>query len=52
MTDPALITMDADGTVREYDEVPAALASMLLNDHAQHAGIFFVPECADCQMDA
>lgn len=49
MNDPALIIERADGTVECHDEVPATFATMLLGNHAAHGGVFFVPDCEECQ---
>jgi hypothetical protein len=49
MSDPALIIENEDGSVERFDEVPAPFAAALLGNHAAHGGVFFVPDCADCQ---
>jgi hypothetical protein len=46
---PALIVENADGDLETYDEVPASFAALLVGNHAAHAGVFFVPDCEECQ---
>lgn len=45
----ALIVERPDGELETYEEVPTTFAAMLMGNHAAHGGVFFVPDCGQCQ---